>query len=360
MKPSPAFMALGLLFPAIILACPVWGEVVEIFHPPRILSYCQEAVPLDRQDILERLDREFQLLAYDRAQVILLIKRSSQYFPHLEERLKTRRMPQDLKYLLVAESALKWDALSVKGAAGPWQFMEATGRRFQLRKDFGIDERYDYLKATEAALDYLSQLYGLFGSWALASAAYNCGEDRLSEELKEQGGPDYYGLVLPQETERYLFRILAAKIVLENAPAYGYRLKEKDLYPPLRYRTIELSAEIPIPMRIMAQICGVSFREIIRLNPQVRGYHLPPGSHQIRIPERGKKEGPDKLKVWLDWATPKVRKIRYEVHKGDTLIGIGKRFGISPKAIQQWNNLASPTLSSGQALHLYLFPQGEG
>ena len=164
----------------------------EYYTFPPNLTICDEPVPLWERRIWERMDREFMLNVYDRSQVYLWLKRSKRYFPFVEARLKERGMPDDLKYLLVAESALRPQALSTKGAAGFWQFIEKTGKRFNLQKKPWIDERLDLAKSTDAAISYLKILYDQFGKWTLAMAAYNCGEDRVRDEILQQGENEYY------------------------------------------------------------------------------------------------------------------------------------------------------------------------
>jgi membrane-bound lytic murein transglycosylase D len=251
---------------------------------PSYLVLCGEQVPLSDRRIWERMDREFMLNVYDRGQVYLWLKRSKRYFPYIETRLKEKGMPDDLKYLLVAESSLRSLALSNKGAAGFWQFIEKTGKRFSLQKKPWIDERLDLVKSTDAAINYLKILYDQFGKWTLAMAAYNCGEERVKEEISQQGENDYYRLALPQETERYIFRILAAKILLIDPKRYGFELPEKESYPPLETDQVILQLPRSIPLRDIAKACGSYFKELKELNPEIQGYNLPAGVYQLKIP----------------------------------------------------------------------------
>lgn len=266
---------------------------------PHSLSLCGEPVPLSDRKIWERMDREFTINVYDRAQVFLWLKRSKRYFPYIEARLKEKGMPDDLKYLLVAESALRPQALSNKGAAGFWQFIEKTGKRFSLQKKPWIDERLDLIKSTDAAINYLKILYDQFGKWALAMAAYNCGEERVKEEITLQGENDYYRMALPQETERYIFRILTAKVLLSDPKKYGFELPEKEGYLPIEYDQVLVQLPHPVPLRDIAKACGSYFKELKELNPEIQGYNLPAGVHQLKIPV-GKKIFLEKnCKDWL-------------------------------------------------------------
>ena len=230
--PKNRLFLLPFLFMAALLF-PLSLEAQQPYYTfPTNLTLCGEPVPLQDRKFWEMMDREFTQAVYDRAQVFLWLKRSSRFFPYIESQLKAKGMPDDLKYLMVAESAMRPVVFSNKGAAGHWQFMEKTGKRFNLRKNSQIDERLDLAKSTEAALSYLKLLYNLFGKWTLAMAAYNCGEERVKEEISQQGETDYYRLDLPQETERYIFRILTAKVLLSDPASYGYQLPDGYGYPP--------------------------------------------------------------------------------------------------------------------------------
>jgi membrane-bound lytic murein transglycosylase D len=255
---------------------------------PSTLTVCDEPVPLWDYRIWERMDREFMLNVYDRGQIYLWLKRSNRYFPHIEARLREKGMPDDLKYLMVAESSLRPQALSNKGAAGFWQFIERTGKRFNLQKKPWIDERLDLAKSTDAAISYLKLLYDQFGKWTLAMAAYNCGEDRVREEISQQGENDYYRLALPHETERYIFRILAAKVILSDHKKYGFDLPEEEVYRIIETDSVTLQLPYPVALRDIAKACGSFFKELKELNPEIQGHTLPAGVHQIKIPA-GKK-----------------------------------------------------------------------
>jgi membrane-bound lytic murein transglycosylase D len=266
---------------------------------PSTLTLCGEQVPLSDRRVWEKMDQEFMLNVYGRAQVYLWLKRSKRYFPYIETRLKEKGMPDDLKYLLVAESSLLSRALSNKGAAGLWQFIEKTGKRFSLQKEHWIDERLDLVKSTDSAINYLKILYKQFGKWSLAMAAYNCGEERVKDEISQQGENDYYRLALPQETERYIFRILAAKILLTDPKRYGFDLPEKDGYLPIETDQVVLQLPRSIPLRDIAKACGSYFKEIKELNPEIQGYSLPAGTYQLKIPAGRKTLLEKNLKEWL-------------------------------------------------------------
>ena len=198
--------------------------LVPYFDLPEKAELCGEPAPLQSADVRERYDREFTIVTQSHAQVYLWLKRSERYFPWIEKELAARGLPDDLKYLAVVESDLMGSAVSHAGAAGPWQFMANTAAAYGITQSTAVDERYDFEKAALCAFKYLKDLHDLFRDWTLAVAAYNCGEHRIQDEIEKQRTNRYYSLKLPQETERYVFRILAVKEVLENPEKYGYSL----------------------------------------------------------------------------------------------------------------------------------------
>ena len=196
----------------LINALPAMGQeasLEESVRPRQGLTLCGEAVPFETPHVRERFEKEMLLSLGDRPQAVLWIKRAPRYMPVIEEALKANNMPDDLKYLAVAESALRPHAGSVKGAMGFWQLMPETARKYGLRVDENVDERRNIYLSTPAAIRYLQALHDHFSSWALALAAYNMGEEGLAAEMLEQGAQDYYNLYLPLETQRFIFRILA-------------------------------------------------------------------------------------------------------------------------------------------------------
>lgn len=259
---------------------PVWHDVVL----PEALSICGEPMPLGVPAVREMLDREMTISVWDHAQVFLWLKRAGRYFPGLEKTLAERGMPQDLKYLMVAESSLLPYAQSNKGAVGLWQLMEETGMRNGLRRDPLVDERHSFERATDAALRYLQNLRDMFGSWTLAVAAYNCGEARLKKEIETQQVQDYYRLNLPLETERFIFRIAAIKIVLENPGQYGYCLPSEHVYHPPAADTVEITVDRQLHLTDFARALGTDFKTIKELNPQFVDYYLAAGTYLLHVP----------------------------------------------------------------------------
>ena len=332
-----------------------------IYQLPTKLALCGEPVPIHRQAVYEMLDREFQLAVYDQAQVIMWLKRANRHFESISRALRQAGLPDDIKYLAVAESALKTYAYSPAGAAGFWQFIKSTGRRYGLQKSRHKDERLDLEASTRAALSYLKDLHEMFGSWALAMAAYNCGEKRVGEELEQQGVNDYFLLDLPLETERYIFRILSAKIILENPEKYGYDLKQIRLYPPLEVKTVALKLKRKTHLRTIAEAAGTYYKEIKELNPDIQGRYLQPGLHWISLPQKGA-DGFEERLAGLSgkYASPSPREAdpkkqtsrkRYVVVAGDNLTKVARRLGVSPTHLVGINNLKTTTLQPGQVLY---------
>jgi membrane-bound lytic murein transglycosylase D len=255
------------------------------FQIPERVTLCGEPVPLTEPGVREALDREFTVIVWSRAQTSLWMKRAHRFFPDIEQKIRERRLPLDLKYVVLVESDLRPHARSPAGALGPWQFMAPTAQRFDLKTTDAVDERMHMASATEAALRYLQILYRQFRSWSLALAAYNCGEGRLQREIDFQGVNSFYHLALPEETERYVNRLIATKIVLENPVAYGFELPPEDLLPPLEYDVVELIAVKEVPVTDVARWSGSYYKAIKQLNPWIRGRTIPPGAYRLRIPQ---------------------------------------------------------------------------
>lgn len=301
--------------------------------------FCNEEVPIKNQEIRERFEKELLLSLWDRPQVILWLKRSHRYLPHIEKMLKENGMPDDLKYIAVAESALRPHVGSRKGAIGFWQFTAATGREYGLVVNEHVDERRNIFASTAAAIQYLKQLFEEFGSWTLAAAAYNMGEGGLMAEILEQGTNNYYTLYLPLETQRYLFRILSVKLILSDPETYGFSLTKKDYYPPLTFDQVQVDCSQEIPLRIIAQAAKTHFKAVKDLNPEIRGHYLTKGKHTILIPS-GASKGFQERYMNLEKKYSATREERiYIVKEGDNLSIIADRFGIPLAALIIWNRI---------------------
>ncbi len=303
------------------------------------LTFCGEPAPLEDALIRERFEKELLLILWNRPQVLLWIKRSARIFPEVEKMLNTAGLPDDLKYVAVVESALQPHVRSSKGAVGFWQFIKSTGKKYGLRIDRHIDERRNLVTATRAATAYFKDLYGIFGSWTLAAAAYNMGEQGLQSEVLIQQIDDYYNLYLPRETQRYIFRILAAKMIIEKPQYYGFLIAKDDLYDPLVTDQFSLSMTDETPVQALALAARTSFKRIKELNPQIRGHYLAPGTHNLSLPAGAAKGFNRRLMKEKKKITNAQKNRIYIVRKGDSLTGIAKQFGVPLPALLIWNRL---------------------
>ena len=254
------------------------------FKLPKEVSLCGEVFPLEDRNIWENLDREFLLALSNEAQVLLWMKRARRYFPPIEKKLKEMGLPDDLKYVTITESSLRPEAVSSSGAGGIWQFIPSTGEKYGMRRNRSIDERFDFFKATEGALSYLKYLYEEFKSWTLSMAAYNAGENRVRKEVDLQKTGNYFYLDLPLETERYVYKIAAAKIILSDPERYGYTLEEKEFYSPLRVERVQIELTQPLPIMEVARATGSFYKEIKEMNPHLSEETIPPGTHFLNLP----------------------------------------------------------------------------
>jgi soluble lytic murein transglycosylase-like protein len=251
---------------------------------PKEVSLCGERFPLEDRNVWENLDREFLLALSNEAQVLLWMKRTRRYFPVIEKRLKEMGLPDDLKYVTITESSLRPEAVSSSGAGGIWQFIPSTGEKYGMRKNRSIDERFDFFKATEGALSYLRSLYEEFRSWTLSMAAYNAGENRVRKEIDLQKTRNYFYLDLPLETERYVYKIAVAKIILSDPGRYGYFLGEKEVYDPLQVERVHIELIKPLPIMEVAKAIGFFYKDIKEMNPQLFEEAIPPGTHSLNLP----------------------------------------------------------------------------
>jgi membrane-bound lytic murein transglycosylase D len=318
------------------------------------LDFCGEPVPIQMPEVRERLEREMLISLGNRPQVILWIKRSARYLPYIEKALRENGMPDDLKYVAIAESALRIHDRSVKGATGVWQFMEGTGVRYQLKVNDDRDERLSFFAATGAALNYLKDLHALFGSWTLAAAAYNMGESGLKAEMLVQKIDDYYRLYLPLETQRYIFRILSVKLILSNPARYGFHLTAEDLYAPEPFDPVEITCPQDTPIQLIAEAAKTDFKVIKDLNPEIRGYYLPAGTHRLLLPAGNADGFRDRFSTLFNqWLADRQTHV-YKVEKGDNLSSIAERFNVPLQALLVWNRIsAKKPINPGDRLIIF-------
>ncbi len=357
----------GLMPLFILMSGTVWAQsfpgepipsLISAIRVPGPLDFCGEKVPLHEAEIREEMEKELLLSLWSRAQVILWLKRSGRYMPYIEKILKENRMPDDLKYVAIVESSLLPHIGSSKGAVGYWQFIPDTGRKYGLRVDRDMDDRRNFFSATRAAMSYFQKLHKDFGSWTLAAAAYNMGEYGLQKRIGEQKTDDYYHLYLPLETQRYVYKILAAKLILSDPEKYGFYLTQQDIYQPRQFDRVRIESPEAVSLQLIAEAAGTWFKTIKDMNPEIRGNDLTAGNHHVLIP-KGRAQGFQERLATLVQKDREERQAReaarreivYVVKKGDYLSGIAERFRVPLSDLLRWNNLKhSSPVHPGQRL----------
>ncbi len=255
---------------------------------PADLNFADEVVPQKDPEIMERVDREFLVNTYWQSNALLLMKRANKYFPVIEPILAKNGIPDDFKYLAVAESALT-NVVSHAGATGFWQIMKGTGKEYGLEINANVDERYHLEKSTQVACDYLNRWYKKYGSWTLTAAAYNAGPGAINKFLGIQKVDNYYDLLLGQETGRYVFRIMAIKEILSNPDKYGFDIKKEDMYSAIP--TFKVEVQEPVAnFADFASKYEINYKILKRHNPWLREPHLNNASRKkyvLEIPNKG-------------------------------------------------------------------------
>lgn len=280
------FAILSFLFSFSVLKAQNLFSNLTSLKLPAQLDFCGEKVPLDIPEVRERAEREFYLLLQQPGQVILYIKRSGRYFPMYEKIIHGKNLPDDLKFLSVAESAL-YMSRSTKGAVGLWQFMPATARAYGLQVDDYVDERRHPEKSTDAALEYLKDGYQQHKSWLLSAAGYNMGNTNVASHLDFQNGNSFFDLFLNEETSRYILRIVVIKEIMSNPEKYGFMIDNSEKYKPDNVKYIECNEEIP-NLSKWATEQGTTYKDVKILNPWILDKKLPKPSkgdvYKIAVP----------------------------------------------------------------------------
>lgn len=242
------------------------------FSVPKKISFADEPVPLHIPDVHERLDKELQINCYLHSNTIFLIKRANRWLPQMQKILEAHGIPEDFKYLPLIESNLL-NVISPRDAVGYWQILKTSGKELDLEITDEVDERYDPLKATEAACKYLKKAYKKFGNWTMVAASYNRGISGMSRALDDQSVDSYYDLFLNDETSRYVFRILAIKEIAENPLRYGFHIDPAHLYnqEPLKYIEVDESVKDLVSF---AKVHGTNYKLLKRHNPWLRENRL--------------------------------------------------------------------------------------
>lgn len=268
-------------------------RIFSLTLPERIV-FCEEAMPLDKIDVRERMDRELLVNTYWQSNSILAHKRAHRWFPVIEPILAEEGVPDDLKYVALSESGLT-NITSPVGAVGFWQFMKETATAHGLEVNDEVDERYNVVRATRAACKYLREAKEKYGTWSMAAASYDLGPAGLDRQIGRQKVSDYYSMLLPEETSRYMFRVLALKTILSDPERFGFHLREKDLYQPYRTRSITITGPVPDWADFATQN-GTDYKTLKLLNPWLRDTKLTNAqgkTYEILLPGEGFDKGAD-------------------------------------------------------------------
>jgi len=264
------------------------GYQIGAIEIPKDLNFAGEAVPLEDPEVLERVDREFLVNTYWQSNALLLMKRANKYFPIIEPILAKNGIPDDFKYLAVAESGLQ-NVVSHAGATGFWQILKGTGREYGLEVNSNVDERYHIEKSTQVACDYLNKWKSRFKNWTLTAAAYNAGPAGIQKYMNTQKVDDYYDLLLVEETGRYLFRIMAIKEIISNPDKYGFNVEQSDFYTAVPTFTVQINEPVADWADFAAKY-EINYKILKRHNPWLREAHLNNASKKnyvIEIPNKG-------------------------------------------------------------------------
>ncbi|MBI5808319.1 MAG: lytic transglycosylase domain-containing protein [Ignavibacteriales bacterium] len=260
----------------------------RIYTPPipDSLNFCGEKVPLIDFDVRERIEREFLVNTYWHSATLLYLKRANRWFPVIEKILEENNIPDDFKYMAVAESGLI-NSVSPVGAKGFWQLMEATAKKYGLEISEQVDERYDVEKSTSAACKYLKEAKNKLGNWTLAGASYNFGITGIENQIQKQQTRNYYNLYLNEETYRFIARIVALKEIFKNPKNYGFYLTDDELYPELNYDEVKVDYSIK-DLVAFSKRNGINYKLLKLYNPWLRNSSLQnknKKTYYIKIPK---------------------------------------------------------------------------
>lgn len=295
---SRLMMALPVVFILPFSACSntnrlvpdsVGTHLVTPVELPEKLTFAGEEVPMEYFDVRESLDRELLSNVYFHSQTIRYIKNMPRYFSVIEPILKLNGIPEDFKFLCVAESGFDTRAYSPAKAAGLWQLLESTAKENGLEINAEIDERYHIEKSTEVACRMFKSAYQKFGSWALVAASYNGGRAGVDRQIAIQKVKSYYDLQFVEETSRYVFRILALKLLMEDPEKYGFSVKKDQQYPIIETNNIEIKGSVT-DWAAFAIEKGITYKTLKMFNPWLRETFLKNPTRKtyiLKIPEKG-------------------------------------------------------------------------
>jgi len=336
---------------------------------PKSVFFAGKEISLNEFDIAERYDRELLTNVYWQSQTLLMLKRANRYFPLIEKTLKSNNIPDDFKYLALAESGLQ-NVVSPAEAAGFWQFLDKTGKRYGLEITEQVDERYHLEKATEAACKYFKEAYNVLNDWSLVAASYNMGIEGVKRQIQNQGINNYYDLYLNTETARYLFRIISLKTIHQNPSKFGFYLAYNQQYKNIETVVVPVNISISnLQQWALNQQCNYKLLKI--LNPWLRKsfINVEPGkTYYLQLPKY-------KLVQTTIWAKVKNDTLyldemitgnlikedvmpitEHKVIAGETLESIANEHKITVEQLMLWNALNGKKITPGMILKI---KQGE-
>lgn len=255
---------------------------------PKSVEMFGQKVDLTRWDMKERFEREMTNMCYSHNNTLLTLKRMKRILPQITPILKEEGVPEDFIYLCCIESSLNTRARSGAGAAGLWQFMKETGIQKGLTINAEVDERYNIEKSTRAACKYLKEAYAKFGDWFTVAASYNCGQAGVSRRSKSQKQQSAFDMFLPEETSRYIFRLMTMREILTHPSAYGFHLAESQYYKPIGTTRVEVTKSIA-DLADFAAKYDISYFQLVEFNPWLRDSKLtlrPGQKYTILIPNK--------------------------------------------------------------------------
>lgn len=334
---------------------------------PQNIDFAGERLPMHDFEVRERLDKELLVNTYWQSNTLLMLKKANRYFPAIERSLKKHGIPEDFKYLCLAESGLSI-VTSPAGAQGYWQFMEETGKKFGLEITEEIDERNHLEKATEAACRYLKEAYREFGNWTLVAASYNMGITGLRKQLNNQGVDSYYDLYLNTETSRYVLRLMAIKEICSNPRKYGYYVRKSHLYFEVPTIKVEVDSGIS-NLADFALKNGTTYKMLKQLNPWLRKPYLTNAEGKKYFIELPKEKNVDLAGHYLTGDSADLEEefmleeepakpyeefimIEYTVEKNEDINDVAKKFNVSVPDVMKWNQMTETYIKKGQKIRI--------
>jgi hypothetical protein len=287
-RPAPETPA-----PAAVSEIPDEAPPVFVPNLPRELTFAGERVPLEYAEVREALEREMTVTMFMQSRTLRTLRMTTRYFPVIAPIMKKYGIPEDFKYLCMAESGLDPNTVSPAGASGLWQLMKSAARDYGIETGDNVDLRFHVERSTEAACQYLRDAYKRYGNWTMAAASYNAGLAGVSKRIGIQGVKSYYDLFLPEETMRYVYRILSCKLLVENPERYGFHLRRRDYLPAFEnYRTVTVNAQ-NINWSALAAKYGTCYKVLRILNPWIRSYEYANKAgttYAVKVPTEGFRE----------------------------------------------------------------------